>query len=343
LSALTSFETYVFDCDGVIWGISDEATTHSVATINYLLQLGKRVMFVTNNSNKSRRDFVDVLESKGVQFGAKTSAQKVEMMVSCSFTAAKYLVDRGYSKPYVIASATGVLDELRLAGITGYHATVQDDGSVHPDFHDASSNADAIVRLLRDRQGVDCIVVGWDLALTARKVALAVNIVQQHEDLHGADAGYTPIPIFACAVDSGGVLGTYVVEASAATATASPSPSSTRVLSVRAIGNGAMAGIIARSFDPPLPWLDLGKPSDILIDMMKTAYGVNPATALMVGDTLQTDIAFGNRCGMSTLLVLSGVSTQEALDGALAGADPARCPDFVLPMLGQFSAEGLLK
>eukprot|EP00439_Symbiodinium_sp_Y106_P008210 s4346_g1.t1 len=52
-----SFETYVFDCDG------DSKT--SVSTVNHLLSLGKRVMFVTNNSNKTRTQFLQQLEGKG--------------------------------------------------------------------------------------------------------------------------------------------------------------------------------------------------------------------------------------------------------------------------------------
>ncbi|CAE7544515.1 pho2 [Symbiodinium sp. CCMP2592] len=60
-----SFETYVFDCDGVLWGISDEDSKTSVSTVNHLLSLGKRVMFVTNNSNKTRSQFLQQLEGKG--------------------------------------------------------------------------------------------------------------------------------------------------------------------------------------------------------------------------------------------------------------------------------------
>jgi hypothetical protein len=46
-----------------------------------------------------------------------------------------------------------------------------------------------------------------------------------------------------------------------------------------------MADIIARSFDPPLPWLDMGKPSDALLALLRTAYAVDTSKALMVGDT----------------------------------------------------------
>merc|ERR1719295_709745 len=34
----TSFETYIFDCDGVIWGIGEDDTRTSVETINVLLE-----------------------------------------------------------------------------------------------------------------------------------------------------------------------------------------------------------------------------------------------------------------------------------------------------------------
>ena len=34
----------------------------SVATVNYLLRLQKRVMFVTNNSNKTRAQFVQQIQ-----------------------------------------------------------------------------------------------------------------------------------------------------------------------------------------------------------------------------------------------------------------------------------------
>ena len=54
----------------------------------------------------------------------------------------------------------------------------------------------------------------------------------------------------------------------------------------------------------------------------------------MVGDTLQTDIVFGNRGMMHTLLVLSGVTTLEECEEALASDDTTRHPTFVLPKVG---------
>ena len=50
---------YVADChcdEDLLRGDEDSKT--STATVNYLLRLQKRVMFVTNNSNKTRAQFV---------------------------------------------------------------------------------------------------------------------------------------------------------------------------------------------------------------------------------------------------------------------------------------------
>ena len=44
-----------------------------------------------------------------------------------------------------------------------------------------------------------------------------------------------------------------------------------------------------------------GKPSEALLHLLKSGCGIDP-TMLMVGDTIQTDIVFGNRGGMATLL-----------------------------------------
>ncbi len=48
---------------------------------------------------------------------------------------------------------------------------------------------------------------------------------------------------------------------------------------------------------------------------MAAKFGVNPATAIMIGDRLDTDVAFGNMAGVSSALVLTGVTTPEDLLG----------------------------
>lgn len=68
----------------------------------------------------------------------------------------------------------------------------------------------------------------------------------------------------------------------------------------------------------------MGKPSPEAVDAAHAALGVPPGDCLMVGDRLNTDIAFGERAGMTTVLVLTGVTDREDLDAA------AVTPDHVL-------------
>mmetsp|Transcript_31259 Transcript_31259/g.57196 ORF Transcript_31259/g.57196 Transcript_31259/m.57196 type:complete len:355 (-) Transcript_31259:99-1163(-) len=333
LEEILVYDTYVFDCDGVIWGITETDSKHAVEMINYLLGLGKRAMFVTNNSNKRRSAFVQELERKGVDFKGRSMEEKVNMMISASYTTAKYLKDQNFVKPFVITSDVGLLEELRMAGITEYFATIDNDGNTAKEFVPASMKGaePEIGQIIRDHPNVDCIVVGWDMNLTARKVATAVNYIKWNEDLHREypeeHTDFRDIPIVACSGDAGGVLGAEDFQG--------------HCVKIRAIGNGAMADCIGRCFDPPREWVDMGKPSDELLRVLASpeGYGVDMSRALMVGDTLQTDIVFGNRGGMHTLLVLSGVTTRKELDHSLQRGDRMRAPTYVLPKLGFFVEE----
>lgn len=54
----------------------------------------------------------------------------------------------------------------------------------------------------------------------------------------------------------------------------------------------------------------------------------------MVGDNLDTDILFGNNSGIDTLLVMTGVASQEALVAREKEAGEAGAPKWVLQSLG---------
>jgi 4-nitrophenyl phosphatase len=84
----------------------------------------------------------------------------------------------------------------------------------------------------------------------------------------------------------------------------------------------AVAGILEREPDRVL-----GKPSPEAVDLARSALGVPLEECLMVGDRLDTDIAFGERAGMTTALVRTGVND----DADIAGSDVR--PDHVLDSL----------
>jgi 4-nitrophenyl phosphatase len=88
----------------------------------------------------------------------------------------------------------------------------------------------------------------------------------------------------------------------------------------------AIAGVVGRD-----PDIVLGKPSQPALELVLSRLGVDPAECLVVGDRLDTDIAFGARAGMTTALVRTGVTD----DAALAAADTE--PDYVLDSLADLS------
>lgn len=56
-----------------------------------------------------------------------------------------------------------------------------------------------------------------------------------------------------------------------------------------------------------------GKPNPLMMRTGLNILGCHSAEAVMVGDRMDTDIISGMECGMSTILVLSGVSTRETV------------------------------
>lgn len=113
-SLFDSVEAFLFDCDGVIWK-GDKLIDGVAQTIDMLRSKGKKIVFVTNNSTKSRSQYSKKLQSLGV------SSVTEDEIFSSSFAAAMYLKVNNFpndKKVYVIGGE-GILEELCLAGFTG--------------------------------------------------------------------------------------------------------------------------------------------------------------------------------------------------------------------------------
>lgn len=71
----------------------------------------------------------------------------------------------------------------------------------------------------------------------------------------------------------------------------------------------------------------VGKPNRLMLEMAAREMGVDPEGTVMVGDRLYTDIKMGELAGTSTILVLSGETTREDLEGS--GIRPTHVLDSV--------------
>lgn len=88
-------------------------------------------------------------------------------------------------------------------------------------------------------------------------------------------------------------------------------------------GSGAIIGAVAAAADRD-PDRVMGKPSPEAIDAVREALGVSLGECLLVGDRLDTDIATGERAGMTTALVSTGAADRDDV------ADADVTPDHVL-------------
>jgi len=92
---------------------------------------------------------------------------------------------------------------------------------------------------------------------------------------------------------------------------------------------GALEGCSGRKVE-----MVAGKPSSLIVEAALGRLGLAAGDCLMVGDRLETDILMGNQSGMSTALVLTGVTRREDL------AHSSVTPDYTLESAADIS--GLL-
>ena len=80
-------------------------------------------------------------------------------------------------------------------------------------------------------------------------------------------------------------------------------------------GSGAIVNAVAGTADRE-PKKVLGKPSTEAQRAALDSLSASPERCLVVGDRLNTDIALGDRAGMTTVLVRTGVTADADLEGS---------------------------
>ncbi|KAG4211466.1 hypothetical protein ERO13_A02G108400v2 [Gossypium hirsutum] len=161
---IASVETFIFDCDGVIWK-GDKLIDGVPETLDMLRSKGKRLVFVTNNSTKSRKQYGKKFETLGLNVNE-------EEIFASSFAAAAYLKSINFPKDkkvYVIGE-DGILKELELAGFQ-YLGGPEDGGKkieLKPGF------------LMEHDKDVGAVVVGFDRYFNYYKVQYGTLCIREN-------------------------------------------------------------------------------------------------------------------------------------------------------------------
>lgn len=122
--------------------------------------------------------------------------------------------------------------------------------------------------------GVDFVVVGLDRRFTFRKMSVALDFLLKGAQLVGTN----PDPTYP--TETGVIPGAGAILASLE----------------RASGQNARV---------------IGKPSPEILRFVLDVLGFSPEETAVIGDRIDTDVLLGKNCGVSTILVLTGVAQRE--------------------------------
>ncbi|RPB21684.1 2-phosphoglycolate phosphatase [Terfezia boudieri ATCC MYA-4762] len=161
---LARFDVFLFDCDGVLWQ-GDKLLPKVVETLDVLRNRGKQIVFVTNNSTKSREDYKKKLAKLGIQ-------AEIDEIFGSAYSAAIY-ISRVLCLPptervYILGEA-GIEAELRSENITFLGGTdPADSGPMTPSDYE-TFGPDPTVTV---------VLCGLDRNICYKKLARAYQFLQ---------------------------------------------------------------------------------------------------------------------------------------------------------------------
>lgn len=159
------FDFILTDCDGVLWD-GNSALPGSAETINALRKKGKKILYVTNNSTKTKEDYIKKCENLGF-------IASLDEMFPTSLCVAVYLKSINFNKLVYVIGSAGIVKELESVGI-----------SCLPIGPDPISN-DWIewVNNLKLDSKVGAVVVGFDEHISYPKMVKAASYLRNPDCL----------------------------------------------------------------------------------------------------------------------------------------------------------------
>jgi len=234
--------------------------------------LKKRVVFITNNSTKSRKEYVVKMTKMG--FKNLTS----DMIYCSSSLAALFLQSKhpDIKKVYIVGEQ-GIEDEMKAVGIEPLGAgreEIQQQYILEDDFAKLELDPD-----------VGAVVCGWDRRFSFLKLSKASAYLHNSHQRPGGC-------IF---------IATNRDSADKVTDTRFIPGGGCMVAAIEA--SGVTDGRIrARCTGKPDPWC---------VEMLQQQYQIDRKRTIIIGDRLDTDILLAQNAGIHSLFVLSGVNSIE--------------------------------
>lgn len=256
---LQQINLVILDMDGVIY-CGNRPIEGAARAVAFLRGLGKRVVFLTNNSENSRAHYVQKLRRMGIPVGEKD-------VITSGQVAADYIRRHDPQAKVFVIGGKGLIEEISSASL----------------------------RLVPPEKA-SYVVVGIDQTLTYKKLKDGLRallsgarfVATNPDRVYPTEYGFLP-------------------------------------------GAGAIVAALERS-SGRRPDVVIGKPSPHMIRYVLRLHRTMPSETVIIGDQIETDIKAGKRTGLFTILVLSGVATEEDVR-KIKGTKNA--PDCVLHSLAE--------
>ncbi|WVN86671.1 uncharacterized protein L203_101843 [Cryptococcus depauperatus CBS 7841] len=158
-----SADTFLFDCDGVLY-LGQQIIENAKAVLDFLRQSGKRVVFVTNNSTRSRRQ----LKANFDQLGLGASLDECFGSPYASAVYLKEVLKFPSDKKVYVFGHEGIEEELDEVGIAHCGGSDPDDRSF-----DAENDDHSIYQNLDPNVGA--VLCGADNWINYKKITKAVT------------------------------------------------------------------------------------------------------------------------------------------------------------------------
>lgn len=232
---LTKYDTFIFDLDGTVYR-GDNIIPDADKTINYLKEIEKKVLFISNKTTGTVEDYFKFLKNFEINIS-------VDEIINSTIVLKNYLLKHFPKKKFYAIGEVSFVAELVSAGL-----------------HYSQNPND-----------IEILIVTLDRTLNYDKLEIAAKALENGARFFAANIDDT------CPVDGGEVLDA-----------------------------GSTISALEKRTHKKLE-LHFGKPSDFMMNEIKLKLNGNLSKAILLGDRLETDILMGNKLGIDTALVATGV------------------------------------
>jgi arabinose operon protein AraL len=235
LSLSEKYDYFIFDLDGTIYR-GEHLIPRADEVINHLKFVGKKVVFVSNKTTGTAKDYYNLLKNWGLNVEEKE-------IINSTIVVTNYLKQNFNSDKFFAIGEDSFINEIEKSGLMY---------STEP-------------------EEIKIILITLDRTLNYRKLEIAARSLENGAKFFAANIDDT------CPVEDGEV-----------------------------IDAGSTISALEKRTHRKLE-LHFGKPSEFMFNEIKNRLQFKSERTLLIGDRLETDITMGNKFGIDTALVTTGV------------------------------------